>query len=172
MGKVSTSLTHISTSINNRAYHLMFCIKQIYFCYLLHFVKKSGCSILMYLLWAGRVYYNIFCITKKIAIKMNSRLAVYSKTISELLWQGLQVITVQLCKIFLFVRRRKIKNGIKMFSSSGLDPAGPRWFDGLLWDSWSELRKNTIRYLLGCLFVLLVLWLAVFSVVLGSLFLV
>ena len=87
---------------------------------------------------------------------VNSRLAVYSKTISELLWQGLQVITVQLCKIFLFVRRRRIKNGIKMFSSLGLDPAGPRWFDGLLWDSWSELRKNTIRYLFTCLFVCLV----------------
>ena len=91
----------------------------------------------------------------------------YSKTISELLWQGLQVITVQLCMIFLFVTRRKIKIGIKMFSSLGLDPAGPRWFDGLLWDSWSELRKNTIRYLFACLFVCLFVWLVVFSLCLG-----
>ena len=50
-----------------------------------------------------------------------------------------------------------MKNGIKMFSSLGLDPAGPRWFDGLLWDSWSELRKNTIRYLFSCFFVVVVL---------------
>ena len=102
MGKVSTSPSHIWTSIKN-SYHLMFCIKQIYSCYLLpqKVFVPHGCTYSR--LAEYIIIYSVS--TKTFAIMMNSRLAVYSKTISELLWQGLQVVTVQLCKIFLFVRR-------------------------------------------------------------------
>ena len=89
--------------------NLMFCIKKYIFaiCFILH--KKV--FVPYWCTYSGlAVYIIIYSVSiKTFAIKMNSRLAVYSKTISELLWQGLQVITVQLCMIFLFVRRRRIK---------------------------------------------------------------
>ena len=41
----------------------------------------------------------------------------------------------------------------EMFLSAGLDPAGPRWFNGLLLDAYPELQNNTIRYSTGFLMI-------------------